>query len=73
MNHVTKMTAVIMAMLMLAACASTQYIISKADGTMITASSKPKLDQKTGMYTYRDADGKEMSIKQDDVRQIMER
>ena len=40
---------------------------------MITTNGKPKLDEKTGMYTYKDADGKTVTIKKEDVRQMMGR
>jgi hypothetical protein len=40
---------------------------------MITASGKPSLNEKTGMYTYKDAEGRAATIKKEDVKQIMER
>ena len=62
-----------MSMLLLAACASSEYIISTTNGTMITTTGKPKLDEKTGMYTYEDEKGRDATIKKEDVKQIMER
>lgn len=56
-----------------AACSSTEYIISTTQGMMITASGKPKLDEKTGVYTYKDSEGRSATIKKEDVKQIMER
>ena len=56
-----------------AACSSTQYIISTKSGTMVTAYGKPELDAKSGMYTYKDSEGKKVSISKDEVGQIMER
>jgi hypothetical protein len=61
-----------MAVLLLAGCAST-YIISTNDGTMIQSHGKPKLNSKTGMYEYEDTDGKDATIKADQVKQIIER
>ena len=39
----------------------------------MTAYGKPELDSKTGMYTYKDAEGKKVQLSKDDVGQIMER
>ncbi len=61
-----------MAALLLAGCAST-YIISTTGGTMIEAHGKPKLNSKTGMYEYEDTNGKDATIKADQVKQIIER
>jgi len=57
----------------LAACSSSEYIISTTDGTMITAHGKPKLNEETGMYKYEDSEGRDASIKKEQVKQIMER
>ena len=56
-----------------AACSSTQYIIGTKTGQLITAYGKPELDTKSGMYSYKDAEGKKAQISKDDVGQIMER
>src|SRR5262245_39870267 len=56
-----------------AACSSTQYIVSTKSGQLITAYGKPELDTKSGMYTYKDAEGKKVQISKDEVGQIMER
>jgi Bacterial protein of unknown function (DUF903) len=61
-----------MAVLLLAGCAST-YFISTTDGTMIQAHGKPRLNSKTGMYEYEDSEGKDATIKADQVKQIVER
>ncbi|MFD2264858.1 YgdI/YgdR family lipoprotein [Lacibacterium aquatile] len=65
--------ALILSSLLLAACGSSQYLISTQNGTMITAYSKPELDKKTGMMEYKDADGRRVSINKDQVVQIVER
>jgi uncharacterized protein YcfL len=62
-----------MAILLLAGCSTTQYIISTNDGTMIQANGKPTLNTKSGMYEYKDSEGREATIKQDQVKQIIER
>ena len=56
-----------------AACSSTQYIIGTRTGQLLVAYGKPSLDEKTGMYTYKDSEGKKASIAKDEVGQIMER
>lgn len=61
------------AALALAACGSTQYIMSTKEGQMIVSSGKPTLDERTGMYTYYDAEGKKGLIAKDAVVQILER
>jgi Bacterial protein of unknown function (DUF903) len=58
---------------LMAGCSSTQYIMSTKEGRMITTSGKPELDEKTGMYVYKDADGKKNTILKSDVVQVMER
>ena len=56
-----------------AACSSPQYIIGTKTGQLLVSYGKPSLDDKTGMYTYKDSEGKKASIAKDDVGQIMER
>ncbi len=73
MNHGLKLALVAASMTFLAACSSPEYIISTTDGTMIPTNGKPKLDEETGMYSYKDAEGRSTSIKKDDVKQIMQR
>ena len=73
MKNGLKLAIISVSMAFLAACSSPEYIISTNDGTMIPARGKPKLDEKTGMYTYKDDEGRAVTIKKDDVKQIMER
>ncbi len=73
MKNGLKLAIVAVSLAFLAACSSPEYIISTTDGTMIPTNGKPKLDDKTGMYTYKDAEGRATSIKKDDVKQIMQR
>ena len=68
-----KMVAAAAAAVALAACGSTQYIMSTKEGRMIVTEGKPRLDERTGLYTYTDKDGKEGQIRRDDITQIIER
>jgi hypothetical protein len=58
--------------LSLTGCAN-QYIIATTDGSMITTNEKPELDSETGMLHYEDEEGRDQQIKQDDVKQMIER
>lgn len=73
MNSGLKLAIVCVSMAFLAACSSPEYVISTNNGTMIPTKGKPKLDEKTGMVTYKDAEGRAATIKKEDVKQIMER
>ena len=73
MNNGLKLAIISVSLAFLSACSSPEYIISTTDGTMIPSNGKPKLDEKTGIYTYKDAEGRAVTIKKDDVKQIMER
>ena len=56
----------------LAGCSS-HYVITTADGQMITTENKPRLDRDSGMVRFEDAEGKEQMIPQTQIRQIIER
>ncbi|UJJ32960.1 YgdI/YgdR family lipoprotein [Halopseudomonas maritima] len=56
----------------LAGCSS-EYIISTNDGQMIATDNKPKLDPDSGMYIFKDAEGREQAIPSSSVKQVMER
>ena len=58
---------------LLAACGTTQYIISTNTGQMVTAYGKPDVDKEKGTLTYEDQDGKRVVMKLSDVKQVMER
>ena len=73
MNREIRLIAAAVFLTLLAGCASSEYIISTTGGTMITARGQPKLDAKTGMYTYKDDEGRTATIRKEDVKQIMER
>lgn len=66
------LAAVLLASL-LTACSTTEYIMSTTEGRLIVSSGRPDLDEKTGTYTYKDANGKEATIPKDAIVQIMER
>ncbi|EDP60876.1 YgdI/YgdR family lipoprotein [Vibrio sp. AND4] len=68
-----RVLTVILTALFLVACGSSQYLMSTNEGKVITSHGKPDLNEDTGMYEYKDADGKEMSISKDQIVQIIER
>ncbi|HSB97056.1 MAG TPA: YgdI/YgdR family lipoprotein [Spongiibacteraceae bacterium] len=57
----------------LAACSSTPYLITTKEGAVIEAHGKPKVDEKAGMVTYRDSEGRSMQMRREDISQIIER
>lgn len=75
MNVQTQLAVALLAAccaLSLVGCA-TEYIIATTDGQMITTSEKPRLDSETGMLHYEDEAGRDQQIKQDEVKQMIER
>lgn len=66
------MTAALVALAALAGCSS-DYILSTHTGAMIESTSKPYLDERTGMYEYRTKDGKDAWIRKEQVVEILER
>jgi Bacterial protein of unknown function (DUF903) len=64
--------AAIFAAAALAGCSS-DYILSTSTGAMIESTSKPQLDEQTGMYEYRTKDGKDAWIRKEQVVEILER
>lgn len=68
----TRFVAILAAMTILAGCAS-EYVISTTSGVMIPTKGKPKLDEDTGIYTYKDDEGRTTTINKSDVAQVMER
>jgi Bacterial protein of unknown function (DUF903) len=58
---------------LLAACGSTQYIMSTKEGRLLISDGKPSFDDKTGNYTYKDSEGKKASVPKADIVQILER
>lgn len=75
MNVQTRLTVALLATccaLNLTGCAN-EYIIATTDGRMITTNEKPTLDSETEMLHYEDEEGRDQQIKQDDVKQMIER
>ncbi|HHX8326455.1 YgdI/YgdR family lipoprotein [Vibrio alginolyticus] len=68
-----RVLTVIATVLLLAACGSSQYLMSTNEGKIITSYGKPDLNEETGMYEYEDMNGKEMSISKEQIVQIVER
>ena len=58
---------------LLSACGSTQYIMSTKEGRLLISDGKPDLDEKSGTYSYKDAEGRRASVPKADIVQIMER
>ena len=60
------------ALAVLAGCSS-DYILSTSTGAMIESTSKPYLNERSGMYEYRTKDGKDAWIRKEQVVEILER
>jgi len=58
---------------LLAGCGTTEYIMSTKEGRMVVSSGKPELDEKNGVYIYKDSEGRKATIPKADVVQMMER
>ena len=54
-----------------AACSS-NYVMHTNDGRTIVADGKPKVDDETGMISYKDANGNEQQINRSDVKEMVE-
>jgi major membrane immunogen (membrane-anchored lipoprotein) len=73
MTSTARIATVLGAALLLAACGSTQYIMSTKEGRLIVSDGKPQFDEKTGNYTYKDSEGRKATIQKADIVQVMER
>lgn len=71
MKHVSRTLAVAMVLTLLAGCASSEYIVSTTSGVMITTRGKPSLDEKTGIYTYKDSEDRKVTIKKEDEQSMV--
>ena len=71
MSKMVRFVALALLFGLLAGCASSHYIISTNNGTMIQTKGEPKFNKDTLMYEYEDLDGNSGSIKQADVKQIL--
>jgi len=70
-----KKTAAVISSLMLvftlAACSS-NYVMHTNDGRTIVADGKPKVDEDTGMISYKDANGVQQQINRSEVKELLE-
>jgi uncharacterized protein YcfL len=73
MKRLTLTIPALAALALLAACGSTQYIMSTKEGRLLISDGKPTLDETSGTYSYRDAEGKKASVPKADIVQILER
>ena len=73
MKNTIAITSALLAAALLSACGTTEYIMGTTEGRLIVTAGKPSLDDKAGVYTYQDANGKESTIPKSAVGQIMER
>lgn len=55
--------------LALAGCAN-DHVLHTNDGRTIVAQGKPKVDNDTGMITYKDVYGKEQQINRDSIKDM---
>lgn len=68
-----RVAAILGSLLLHVACSTTQYITSTNEGRLIVSDGKPELDDKTGIYTYKDAEGRKAIIRKADTVQVMGR
>lgn len=54
-------------------CASSEYIIGTKSGNLLRADGKPKLNEKTSMYEFKDKEGRSQAVAKDQVVDIIER
>ena len=73
MKRWTSTIPALAALALLSACGSTQYIMSTKEGRLLISDGKPTLDEKSGTYSYKDAEGKKASVPKADIVQILER
>ena len=73
MKRWTSTIPALAALALLSACGSTQYIMSTKEGRLLISDGKPTLDEKSGTYSYKDAEGRKASVPKADIVQILER
>ena len=71
MNKLTAVLAVCTLAFTLAGCSS-NYVMHTNDGRTIVADGKPKVDDDTGMISYKDANVNEQQINRTDVKEMVE-
>lgn len=66
-------TAVLCILLMvLAACGSKHYTITKTDGSTAVSVGEPKYSKTSSSYKFQNLDGQDVIIKREDVKEIRE-
>jgi len=73
MKRLTSTISALAALALLAACGSTQYIMSTKEGRLLISDGQPTLDEKSGTYSDRDVDGKKATVPKADIVQILQR
>ena len=71
--HRVALVVLCLAALTLTACGSRHYTITTTDGTPRDAVGEPRFDETSQTYTYKDLDGRKVTIKREDVQVIQER
>ncbi len=56
----------------LSACSGNNYVMHTNDGRTIVSEGKPKVDDETGMISYKDANGNQQQINRTDVKEMVE-
>ncbi len=72
MNFLT-VSILVAAAVACAACSTTEYVISTKEGHMLQSKGKPELDDKNGMYMFKDTEGRKATIRKDEVVEIIQR
>jgi len=52
---------------------SSDYVMATKDGRMIMTEGKPKVDDETGLVSYRSPEGNEIQIDRQEISQIIKR
>ncbi|TKI06000.1 YgdI/YgdR family lipoprotein [Martelella alba] len=71
MKNIAAAISVFLFAFTLSACSS-NYVMHTNDGRTIVTDGKPKVDDETGMISYKDANGTEQQINRSDVKEMME-
>jgi len=71
MKKLTAVLAVCTLAFTLTACSS-NYVMHTNDGRTIVADGKPKVDDETGMISYKDANGNQQQNNRSDVKEMVE-
>ncbi|EPR42129.1 protein of unknown function DUF903 [Desulfovibrio sp. X2] len=56
----------------LTACGAHNYTVSMSDGTQYTAHGQPEYDESSKTYTFKDLDGRTVTVPRDGVKSIQE-